>query len=352
LQKEQIDAIRSSSEMLLELVNEILDFSKYETGKMNFDSAPFMLNETINELFNSMTIHSIKKQIGLENHIAVGSFICVEGDKMRLKQVIINLLGNAIKFTVKGKVVLYARVEDIDESNVLLKVTIRDTGLGIDKADLPYIFDEFSQVASAQKATRHKGTGLGLAICKKIIELQGGTINVSSEQGKGSDFSFELPLKKCKNMELQASSFFDYEVMASLVANKYVLFAEDNQLNVLLGTTILKKWKIKYDIAYNGVDALELFKKNKYDAVLTDIQMPEMNGLELTSHIRNYPDDLKANTPIVALTANVMKEDRDIYFQSGINDVILKPFLEKNLIEKIAIVMQNENDLTALGFVS
>jgi signal transduction histidine kinase len=349
-QKEQIDAIRNSSEMLLELVNEILDFSKYETGKMSFENTPFILSQVMDDVFNGMNIHALKKKLYLENQITIDNDICCEGDKMRLKQVIMNLLGNAIKFTVKGRVTLKANIEQQPGDTILLKVMVKDTGLGIDKNDLPNIFEEFSQVAMAQKATRHKGTGLGLAICKKIIELQGGKISVTSTPGEGSAFSFELPLKKCELPEIQEVQSLSNELMAELVKDKYILFAEDNQLNVLLGSTILKKWKIRYDIAYTGHEALQLHKKNKYDMILTDIQMPEMNGLELTEIIRNTPNDAKSNIPIMALTANVMKEDRDIYYKAGINDVILKPFLEKNLVEKIALAVLN--DITVLRFVS
>ena len=349
-QKEQIDAIRNSSEMLLELVNEILDFSKYETGKMNFDNYPFMLDQAIEEIFGNMHVHAIKKHILLENKIVIDKSICCEGDKMRLKQVIMNLIGNAIKFTAKGKVTLSAYVEEQPDEMVLLKVAVKDTGLGIDKNDLPHIFDEFSQVANAQKATRHKGTGLGLAICKKIIELQGGSIHVTSELGQGSCFSFEIPLKMCENADLGQVQFFSDEVMAELVKDKYVLFADDNKLNVLLGSTILKKWKVKYDVAYNGKEALDLFLENDYDMVLTDIQMPEMDGLELTAFIRNHPHAVKSQIPILALTANVMKEDRDIYLRAGINDLVLKPFHEKSLVEKIAVAIQN--DVAMLRIVS
>ncbi|HEY0246005.1 MAG TPA: response regulator, partial [Mucilaginibacter sp.] len=198
--------------------------------------------------------------------------------------------------------------------------------------------------------TRHKGTGLGLAICKKIIELQGGNISVESEPGQGSAFSFELPMKQCEPAEVLEDRQLNDDIMAELVKDKYVLFAEDNKLNVLLGTTILKKWKIKYDIAYDGGEAFELFKKNRYDIVLTDMQMPVMNGLELTELIRKFPDAYKSNIPIMALTANVMKEDRDTYLKAGINDVILKPFHEKDLVERVAISLQDSTNV--LRFVS
>jgi signal transduction histidine kinase/ActR/RegA family two-component response regulator/CHASE3 domain sensor protein len=348
-QKEQVAAIKNSSEMILDLVNEILDFSKYETGKMNFENAPFMVSQVIEEITTTMNIHALKKNITLVNVNTIDEDLCCEGDKMRLKQVLINLLGNAIKFTVKGSVTLHTSVEKLSADNVKLKVKVIDTGLGIDKNDLPYIFDEFSQVAKAQRVTKHKGTGLGLAICKKIVELQGGKISVTSTVRQGSTFSFELPLKQLESMDCIVTSSIDDELMADLVKDRYILLAEDNKLNVLLATTILKKWNIKYDVAYNGLEALQLFEKNSYDMILTDIEMPEMNGLQLTQHIRAIADPVKSNVIIMALTANVMKEDRDIYFNTGVNDVVVKPFKEKALIEKIALAIQN--NLSALRFI-
>lgn len=350
-QKEQVSAIRNSSEMLLELVNEILDFSKYETGKMSFDSAPFMVSQALNEVYTTMHVHALKKGIRLVNDIQIDENLCCEGDRLRLKQVIMNLVGNAIKFTTKGSVTIYARADVVAiNRKTALKVKIIDSGVGISKDDLPHIFEEFSQVSKAQQVTKHKGTGLGLAICKKIIELQCGSIVVTSTPGKGSTFSFELPMKKDDKAELKSNHTLSDSMMAELVRDKYVLFTEDNKLNVLLGTTILKKWGIRYDIAYNGREALELFHTRTYDAVLTDIEMPEMDGLQLTEAIRGYDDPYKSNICILALTANVMKEDRDLYFKTGVNDVVLKPFLEKDLIEKIALAMQN--NVSAMRFIA
>jgi signal transduction histidine kinase/ActR/RegA family two-component response regulator len=350
LQKEQIAAIRNSSEMILDLVNEILDFSKYETGKMSFENSPFMVSQVFDEVFTTMRIHALKKHIKLEDDIVIDKDLCCEGDKLRLKQVLMNLLGNAIKFTVKGRVTLHAAIEHKLPGNILLKVKVTDTGLGIDKDDLPHIFDEFSQVADAQKVTKQKGTGLGLAICKKIIELQGGAISVSSTVGMGSTFSFELPLKQIENEGLIVPQTINDAVMAELVRGKNILIAEDNTLNVLLATIILKKWDIKFDVAHDGQEAFRLFKKNNYDLLLTDIQMPIVDGLQLTQLIRNHTNPVKSNMIILVLTANVMKEDRDLYFKTGVNDVIIKPFLERELIEKIALTIQNNH--TAQRFVN
>jgi signal transduction histidine kinase/CheY-like chemotaxis protein len=349
-QKEQVAAIRNSSVMILDLVNEILDFSKYETGKMNLDNAPFMVHQAFEEVISTMNIHALKKDITLESDIQIAENLCCEGDKMRLKQVLMNLVGNAIKFTRKGGVTIKAQIEQRLPGDALLTVSVVDTGIGIEKHALPHVFDEFSQVAEAQKATRHKGTGLGLAICKKIIELQGGTIKVKSTPGVGSMFTFKLTLKQLSENACVAELGVNDGVIAEVVKDQYILLADDNKLNVLLAKTILKKWSIRCDVAYDGQEALDLFKTNNYDMVLTDIQMPVMDGLELTSHIRQFADPVKSKVIIMALTANVMKEDRDIYFGAGVNDVILKPFLEKDLIEKIAVAIQNNS--TAMRFIA
>ena len=195
-QQEQVAALRNSSEKILGMVNEILNLSKYENDKMTFESTPFMLNQAIAEVCETMTIQATQKGIRLENLSNINDNLCCEGDPIRLKQVLTNLISNAIKFTPRGKVVIQANTTPAVAGNFKLRVRVLDTGIGIDKADLPYVFDEFAQVAGAQKAIQQKGAGLGLAACKKIIELQGGSISVTSTPGEGSIFSFELPFKQ------------------------------------------------------------------------------------------------------------------------------------------------------------
>jgi signal transduction histidine kinase/CheY-like chemotaxis protein len=338
----QLNAIRNSSHMLLEVVNEILDFSKYETGKMTFERQPFIPHTALNEVFNTVGIQAAKKGLALKQDILLDENVCVSGDVLRLKQVIMNLLVNAIKFTPTGDIMLQAKLMNRKHDKAVLKVRIKDTGIGIKRQDLPTIFDEFAQVDDAQKVTRHKGTGLGLAICKKIIELQGGRINVISELGKGSVFSFELPVTIANKEDCVVESQISTDELADMVKGANVLLAEDNELNVLLAKTILKKWGITCDIAYNGVEAIALFNNNMYDLVLTDIQMPVMGGLELLALIRESPNELKAEIPIIALTANVLKDARDAYFKAGVDDIVLKPFNERNLIEKISLALKNK----------
>lgn len=331
-QNDQVSAIRNSSNMLLALVNEILDFSKYEVGKIKLESSPFLPEEEIMEVFNSMNVLAINKNIVLENKVSLEKGTCLLGDPLRLKQLVMNLLTNAIKFTSTGKVVLKVSLGGNGKKQAILKVQVEDTGIGITANDLEFIFDEFAQVYSATK----QGTGLGLAICKKIVELQGGKIEVSSVPGKGSVFSFEIPYEITGIKEEVAADTTTVPSAKGKLNGKHILLVDDNKMNVLLAQTVLKKWNMGYDCAYDGKQALELFKKNDYDLILTDIQMPVMGGVELTHEVRYNGDFTKSRIPILGITAHVMQEDRDSYLKAGMNDLVLKPFFEQELIDKIS----------------
>lgn len=340
-QIEQVSAIRSSSIMLLDVVNDILDFSKYETGKVNFDAIPFIPLDAISEVANSIAIQATNKGLKLKYEISFKKNICFSGDSLRLKQVIMNLLSNAIKFTDKGVVTLKADVVLSSKKQGLLKVQIIDTGIGISGEDIDMIFDEFAQVYYSSTKIKQKGTGLGLAICKRIVEFQGGQIGVSSELGKGSIFSFEIPYDICAISESLTNKNVSI-INADNLAGKRILLADDNKMNILLAQTVVEKYKMITDIAYDGKEALELFKKNNYDIILTDIQMPEMGGIELTRIIRNFSDQSKSTIAILGVTANVLEEDRNKYIESGIDDLVLKPFSEKDLIDKIAQYLKKD----------
>ncbi|MBC6112685.1 ATP-binding protein [Pedobacter fastidiosus] len=334
-QKEQIGAIRNSSVMLLDVVNDILDFSKYETGKVSMERIPFSPNLAIQDIFESMQIQATKKKIGFVINMPIEKEIYILGDPLRLKQAVMNLLSNAIKFTTNGHVTINANLIKGQGSSSVLKVSIADTGMGINPVDQKIIFDEFAQVYYASTKEKQQGTGLGLAICKKIVEFQGGVIDVKSEEGKGSTFSFELPYETTEKPKPNKLPVSRLNNEAKALEGKKVLLADDNMLNILLASTILKKYKVVFDAAYNGKEALELFNENEYDIILTDIQMPEMGGIELTQKIRNSDNMAKRRIPILGVTANVMQEDRQKYLASGMNELVLKPFLEQELLEKI-----------------
>jgi len=334
-QNDQVTAIRKSSVMLLDVVNDILDFSKYETGKVTFEKLPFSPNIAIQDVFESMKIQADKKKLDFVMDMQNDKDIFVLGDSLRLKQIVMNLLSNAIKFTQEGSVVLKAEVKKLQENNILLKVNVKDTGLGISEVDQKIIFDEFAQVYYASTKEKQQGTGLGLAICKKIVEFHGGKISLTSKEGKGSVFSFELPYElTSKPIDIERKSELSTQQLDKLIG-KNVLVADDNVLNILLATTILKKYKLNFNAANDGQQAFELFTENDYDIILTDIQMPELGGIELTRLIRQSEDAQKRNVPILGVTANVMQEDRAKYLESGMNELVLKPFLEKELLEKI-----------------
>ena len=334
-QKEQVNAIRSSSVMLLDVVNDILDFSKYETGKVTLEKIAFSPYVAIYDVFESMKIQADKKKIGFVLKMPIDKNIFISGDPLRLKQVVMNLLSNAIKFTAEGEVVLSAELFKAGVQQTILKVSVADTGMGINQLDQKIIFDEFAQVYYASTKEKQQGTGLGLAICKKIVELQNGKISVISEEKNGSVFSFELPFEITEKAQVEDVSQSVGIANAEFLKGKRVLLADDNMLNILLATTILKKYKVNFDAAYNGLEAFELFNEHTYDIILTDIQMPVMGGIELTKKIRTGADPLKQNIPILGVTANVMQEDRKKYLESGMNELVLKPFLEKELIEKM-----------------
>lgn len=357
VQSEQVKAISNSSTMLLSIVNEILDFSKYETGKMKLEAAIFSPHTAITDVVLSMGIIAQKKGLILKQELDFSDQDCVSGDQVRLKQVILNLLNNAIKFTNEGTVLVKAWTADLHDGFLTLNVQVKDSGIGISKDNLRSIFDDFSQVEAAQKKSGQKGTGLGLAISRKIIELQGGQISVSSEEGVGSTFSFQLKYKNAHSMSkamadnssVENSSVNELAVHpvnhaagnpVAELTGKHMLVADDNELNILLVSTILKKWNITYDIALDGIQALDLVDKNNYDVILTDIEMPNMGGIELSMHIRNLQNQ-KASIPILALTANVLQEDTVKYMDAGMNGIIIKPFSEWDMMHQVAQVFSS-----------
>ncbi|RZK42404.1 MAG: response regulator [Pedobacter sp.] len=332
-QTEQLTAIRSSSIMLLDLVNDILDFSKYETYKVNFDKFPFLPIEAIQEVMSSIAIQAKQNGTELKNEISFDNSLCFSGDSLRLKQILMNLLSNAIKFTVNGTVILKADVSLNSKKQGFLSVQVIDTGIGIEAKDLEMIFDEFAQVNSSTSKIKHKGTGLGLAICKKIVEFQGGEISVKSELGKGSSFSFTIPYELCDLKVFEPGS--KTVTQREDLSGKRILLVDDNKINILLAQTVIAKYKAIVDIAYDGEEAFRLFDLNDYDLVLTDIQMPKLNGVELSKLIRSHLHPKKTYTPILGVTANVLPEDRTLYMEAGMNDLVLKPYSEKELIDKI-----------------
>lgn len=330
-QKEQIVAIRQSSRTLLSIVNDVLDLSKFETGNVNLHTTNFYPEKTIKHVVSSIQVLAARKNLTLVCTCEMDGEFRLAGDEYRLKQVLINLINNAIKFTELGRVTVHAKLL----SSVLM-VEVSDTGRGIAKEHLEHIFNEFTQINKASDNERHNGSGLGLAICKKIVEAQGGRVNVTSVIGKGSVFSFQIPYLPFQGaLETDVQKQIKPTIDISAFASKTLLIAEDDKMNIKLISTILKKWGIAFDVVESGKQAFESFEKNSYDMILTDIHMPDGDGISLTKLIREYPNQLKSQVPILAITANAMQKDLDDYKSIGMNDHIVKPFSEEKLFEKI-----------------
>ena len=328
-QKEFVNAVKTSGNALIVIINDILDLAKVNAGKMNFEEQPFVLNETIYQIFHLFEMKCHKKNIELIKIIDNRLPKVLLGDAIRLRQIILNLLSNAIKFTEKGKIELIIKTLEEDNQQVTLEFSLIDTGIGIPENKIETIFDNFEQ-AFDETSRLYGGTGLGLAIVKQLVELQGGSLNVKSEFGKGSTFGFIMTFKKT-NQEIPKEIPSELDLNNN-ITNIKVLVAEDLPLNQLLIKIILEDFGFECEIAENGKIAIEKLQNNTYHIVLMDIQMPEMNGIETTDFIRNK---LNSNIPIIALTADVTTVDIKKALEVGMNDYISKPIDEKILYDKI-----------------
>ncbi len=332
-QKEYINAIKVSGDALVVLINDILDLAKVDAGKMTFEKTPFNLSDSI-----STIIHLFETKIKEKNLRYIQEYDdtippVLLGDPMRLRQIIINLVSNAVKFTATGTITMRVRLLEEDTESTNIEFSLSDTGIGIPVDKQGQIFKNFEQ-ANNETSSTYGGTGLGLAIVKQLVELQGGTIQVSSELGKGSTFSFVLQFGKVTATTLTETSLgMEITPRPAPVKGKVkVLVAEDMALNQLLIKIIIADFGFDIEVADNGKIAIEKLQKNSYDIILMDLQMPEMNGFEATAYIRKT---LKLKTPIIALTADVTTMDVEKCIAVGMNDYISKPIDEQLLYSKI-----------------
>lgn len=325
-QREYINLIRESTGNLLVILNDVLDLEKIIAGKLDFETTPFNLSEKIKSATESCRYKAEEKELLLEFKSLLPENLFVEGDPHRLSQILLNLISNAVKFTEKGSITVSAKVNWEENDNIEIGFSITDTGIGIAKDKLVQIFDPFVQ-AKADISRKYGGTGLGLSICKNLIEMQKGSIEVTSEENKGSIFSFSIPYKKTTENVLEEQ----IEVNHAIMQNKRILVAEDVEINQYVMKSTLDAWGCITTIVENGKRALEEVKKQDFDIVLMDVQMPEMNGFEATQAIRGLSDKQKASLPIIAVTANSLDGISERYTESGMNDYILKPFEEHRL---------------------
>lgn len=332
-QRQSVEAIKRASENLTVIINDILDFSKIEADKMTFERVNFSLSKTMNAVIELFGPKAKEQKIKLlcEIDSDVNDFLI--GDPTRLSQILINLVGNALKFTMKGYVELIISQVNETELETTVQFSVIDTGIGIPKNKIDSIFESFNQ-ASNETTRKYGGTGLGLTITRKFIELQGGTITVKSEESKGSEFSFFIRYEKAKKGDVIIESEQLKQLTHGFLKNLKILLVEDNDLNQLLAIKIFEKWEKEIDIADNGKIAIEKIEKNHYDIILMDIQMPEIDGYDLTRHIR-LNMGMKSNIPIIALTAHATLGEEQKCLDLGMNDYLTKPFDSYKLLEKL-----------------
>jgi PAS domain S-box-containing protein len=328
-QKEYLRAIKMSGDTLIVLINDILDLAKVDAGKMVFEKAPFKLSLSISTMLHLFETKIQEKNLELIVKYDQNIPEVLVGDAIRLHQIILNLVSNAVKFTTEGKIIIGVRKLTEVNENITIEFSVADTGIGIETKKIDKIFENFQQ-AHSQTSRIFGGTGLGLAIVKQLVEAQGGSIQVESEVDKGSTFSFVLNFKKANGATVLDNQIT--ELVDNDIKGVKVLVVEDVELNQLLMKTLLDDFGFESDIAGNGKIAVEKLEKNKYDIVLMDLQMPVMNGFQATDYIRNT---LQSSIPIIALTADVTTVDLEKCTEVGMNDYIAKPVDDRKLYSKI-----------------
>jgi PAS domain S-box-containing protein len=331
-QMDFIKTLRFSGNHLLTLVNDVLDYNKMESGKIVFEQTLFNLNNFLEEIMRSYSFRSKAKHIDFTIKREGSLPDEVIGDQIRLNQILSNLLSNALKFTNQGGITITIRELEKNASLAKLEFSVKDTGIGIPKEKHDSIFENFSQ-ASPDTTRQYGGTGLGLSICKKLIELQGGTIRVESDPGHGSTFTFTLSF----GISGKGGAEKVREVKELFVGleGKRILVAEDNKINFFVVNKFLTGWGVKTTLAENGQLALDALAKEDFDLILMDLHMPVMDGIEATRIIRKSNDPRINSIPIVALTAAIMSENHDKISELKINDYVLKPFKPHDLFERI-----------------
>jgi len=322
-QIESIEILKFSADHLLRIINDILDYSKIDAGRLEFEKVEFEVRKLLQGVKQSFDYDVNRKKLGLDILTEDQIPPVVFGDSIRLTQILINLVGNAVKFTEKGNITIRAKLKQRFDSQVDLEFQVIDTGIGIPDDQIEMIFESFTQ-ASSSTTRKYGGTGLGLAITKKLVELQGGAITVKSKPGVGSTFFVVLPFIISDKQSIEDDSA-KKAIFHSLNGLK-VLVVEDNLVNQKIVAKYLQKWEATHDIAENGCVAVEKVKKGKYDVVLMDLHMPEMSGYEATLKIRALEGKYFQDLPIIALTASVFLEDREKIFKFGMSGFITKPF--------------------------
>jgi len=331
-----LDAIHNSAEHLLVIINDILDISKIEAGKLNLENIGFNIDAVVKNAVQVMQHKAEEKGLALGITIDQNISHVLIGDPHRFKQVILNMVSNSIKFTEKGNIHIACNLHDQSAGSQLLRIVITDTGIGMDEAFLSQLFTKFSQEDDSV-ARKYGGTGLGMSICKKLIELMNGSIEVTSKKNQGTSITFTLPFLTGSETDLPAKEEINFD--SSILKGSRVLLVEDNEMNRLVATTVLGNYGIDFVEATNGEEAIHFLQKEKFDLVLMDVQMPVLNGIEATKIIRQQ---ISSSIPIIALTANAIKGESDKCIVAGMNAYISKPFEEAVLIRTIGSLLGKE----------
>ncbi|HVZ96438.1 MAG TPA: ATP-binding protein [Chitinophagaceae bacterium] len=331
--RKHIGVMKYSSEHMLDIINDILDFSKIDAGKMEFRKNAFNLKESIDDVITFFDPQYHDHDLALTTDFDIDALkqVALFGDQMKLNQVIKNLLSNALKFTLAGEVKLSVRVKENTAQGILIYFEVKDTGIGIPKEKQDEIFHAFSQIHSDNLRRKYEGTGLGLAISKKLVEIMGGTLEVDSEEGKGSKFFFTLPFTIAARSSANHAENANGNHPVKDIRGLRILIAEDNEINANILKGFLQRWQMQIKVAITGVHAVELLKYHKFDLVLMDLEMPEMNGYDALRKIREQG----IHVPVFAFTATLLENMDSLVKEAGFTDYVLKPFKPAELKKKI-----------------
>jgi signal transduction histidine kinase/DNA-binding response OmpR family regulator len=340
-QQQFVTLIQSASENLLSIINDILDISKIEAGMLRIEKNPFSLRGLCNSIGTMFHHRATEKNLAFSLHIHENIPDTLTGDAIRLTQILVNLISNAIKFTHEGGVSITISPVSQTDHSIQLLFSVKDSGIGIAPDKLDTIFERFEQ-GEADITRNYGGTGLGLTIVKNLIELQGGQIGVTSEPGKGTEFYFKIVYELLTNHVHQPiKDVREPELSVDVFRNIKILVAEDNYMNQLLIKYTFGNWKVQYELAENGRQVLDWLQRSTFDLLLLDIQMPVMNGYITAQNIRR---ELKSNIPIIAMTAHAMAGEREKCLSNGMNDYISKPIHERELHTLIKKHMNKHTD--------
>jgi signal transduction histidine kinase/ActR/RegA family two-component response regulator len=339
-QRENLRVAKTSADSLLTVLNDILDFSKIEAGRLELESIPFSVRHCVAAAVNTLEFVAHEKGLQLSASVHPEVPDQLIGDPHRLRQVLLNLINNGVKFTKSGSVRVQARLAEQHDGRATVRFDVADTGIGLSKEQQKFIFEPFRQ-ADGSVTRKYGGTGLGLAICARLVELQGGSMSVTSAKGEGSTFSFEIRCGICSEAELAAQKRPAERRGQDGVtrAGLKILLAEDNRVNQLLVVRLLQARGHQVMVVGDGQAALNALEEQSFDLILMDIQMPEMDGLEATRILRKREQKGVRSAPIIAMTAHAMKGDRDKCIEAGMTGYISKPIQPEQLFELMEDVM-------------